>query len=137
MSKFWNETENLFSSYMYSRSFILCLYSRGCNNKPEDTRDLFNTDKEEQTRHEVHLNKPVPLIWTSLSLSKFHFRLQKIFYFEIIYLPFLHLQPCSPLSLVLASLKTDVYSVLSKALVLHLLTPISPKPNSRHLSNLT
>lgn len=113
----------MFSSYIHAVFFYVLTVAAAIN-KPGDKRDLFNTDKEEHTRHEVHFTKPVPLKWTSLSVDKFHFSLKKKTYFKIIYLPFLYLQPCRPLSLVLAFLTTDVYSVLSKAPVLHLLTTI-------------
>ena len=77
--KFWNENENLFSSYIHAVFFYVFTVAVVLN-KPGDTRDLFNTDKEEQTRHEVHFTKTVPLKWISLSVGKFHFSLQKIIF---------------------------------------------------------
>jgi hypothetical protein len=77
--KFWNETEELFSSYIHAVFFYVFTVAAVIN-KPGDRRDLFNADKKEQARHEVHFIKPVPLKWTSLSIGKFHFSLQKILF---------------------------------------------------------
>jgi hypothetical protein len=75
--QFWDEVKNLFSSYTHAVFFYFFTLASVIN-KPGDTRDWFNTDKEEKTRHDVHLTKPVRQKWTSLSFGKFHFSLQKI-----------------------------------------------------------